>query len=348
MKFNRYLSEHKKLIDKYLLLYIDQLINKSSNKLHFSEPVLNQIKEFVVRGKSIRGILTLLSAEMFGVKNPKTALGIASALELIHSSLLIHDDIMDNDLFRRGKPSIFSQYIPLAKKLGITSSFFSQSMGISVGNIALILGLQLLNRLKNYELTDFVLNEISVTNIAQMNDVFIGEKKELPTENEIINIYKYKTARYTFSLPLTAGAILAEKDEDTKQKLGLLGECIGIIFQLQDDNISLYSNIKQAGKQMGSDIINNKKTLLRILLYKNISNNEKTKLNTIFGNKKITFKEIKLIQKLCKKYHIDKRIENKKNKLKISALKIIEDFAIEVKYKKILTELLEFVSSRLQ
>lgn len=347
MNFNQYSKIQKKRIDSYLHVYMSKIKNTSTNKLLFSTSVLDQIDEFVVRGKSIRGILTLLSAELFGYKDKNTALIGASALEMIHSSLLIHDDIMDNDLLRRGKPSVFSQYALLAKQHKINSPYFSKSMGISVGNCALLLGIQLLNKLKNYELTNYILQEIFATNIAQMQDVFFGEKKDCPTEKEIEEIYLYKTARYTFSLPLITGATLAGVNDHTKQKLGLLGEYIGILFQLQDDNIGLYSNVVQSGKQVGSDVVNNKKTLLRILLEQRLSDNEKRELNTIYGNNNITEKHIALIRKLNDKYHINQKIEEKKEELKILAGNIVTDLTIIDSYKKILSELIEYISSRL-
>lgn len=347
MNFHQYSKVQKKRIDTYLHAYIDNIKNVSTNTLLFTTPVLDQIDEFVVRGKSIRGILTLLSTELFGYKDKSTALIAASALEMIHSSLLIHDDIMDNDLLRRGKPSVFSQYIPLAKQHKINSPYFLQSMGISVGNCALLLGIQLLNKLKNYELTNHILQEIYATNIAQMQDVFVGAKKGYPTEKEIEEIYLYKTARYTFSLPLITGATLAGTDNYTKQKLCLLGEYLGILFQLQDDNISLYSNVAKSGKRVGSDVINNKKTLLRILLEQHLSDNEKQELNTIYGNNNITEKHMELIRKLNDKYHINKKIEEKKERLKILAGNMITNLNIENSHKKILSELIEFISSRL-
>jgi len=346
MNFNQYSSIQKKNIDIYLHDYISQFKELTTNKLLFATSVLDQIDEFVVRGKSIRGILTILSAEMFNNKNDNSHLEAAGAIELIHSSLLIHDDIMDNDVLRRGKPSIFSQYIPLAKEHGINSPYFSQSMGISVGNCALLLGVQLLNKLRNYELTNYILQEIAKTNIAQMNDVFVGEKNNIASEEEIMEIYRYKTARYTFSLPLVVGAMLTKKGEEIKENLSDIGEYIGILFQLQDDNIGLYSNLIQAGKQIGSDIINNKKTLLRFYLKQSVSEKERKELDAIYGNKNLNKEQILIVQSLCKKYFIDKQIEKKKNELKISAEKIIDTLTIKKIYKQLLLELVDFVFSR--
>lgn len=279
--FEEYGRAKKKLIDNYLLKFLEKE-KPGLKKVNFwGEDFIEKFKKFVVAGKSIRGILVFLSAEMLGFCNEKEILPIAAAFEIIQSSLLIHDDIMDRDLKRRGMETLFASYLPQAIKEKFNDCFhFAISMGINAGDIGFFLAFKLLQSKK---INALVVDEIINVSLAQMSDVYWGHKKEMPSLKEIENIYLYKTARYSFSLPLIAGATLAGQPKKILNQLKKLGQFMGIAFQIKND-------IKQTGKSTESDIKENKKTLLRFYNYD--KNRIKYKLDLLAKNSK------KIINKL--------------------------------------------------
>lgn len=231
--FEEYFKIKKRLIDQYLIDFLEEQKKPWQKVNLWGEDLTEKLKKFVIAGKTIRGTLVFLSAEMFGLKDEKTILPAAAAMELIQSSLLIHDDIMDRDLKRRGMETIFATYLPTAKKERFSDPFhFAVSMGICAGDIGFFLAMKLL---QSPLIKNALADEIMKVCLAQMDDVYWGYKKERPTVAQIEKIYRYKTARYSFSLPLVIGAILAGQSKKTITALERLGEGLGIAFQIKDD-----------------------------------------------------------------------------------------------------------------
>ncbi len=186
--------------------------------------------------------------------------------------------------------------------------------------------------------------ELQLVGQAQMIDVRFGQINYEPTFNEIIQVYKYKTARYSFVLPFLIGAVLA--GVNNTQKLEKLGEELGIIFQLKDDDLGLTGDEKVTGKQLGSDIKENKKTLYRYYLYKLASKMEIKKLNKVFGQKPPSLQDIRYINNLIKNYKIDSKIKDilRLRKSKIDLL--ISEISITTAYKSLLSDLAEYSLKR--
>lgn len=231
--FKDYLEAKKSLIDDYLIQFLAGEKESFKKINSWGEDLIEKFKKFVVAGKTIRGTLVFLSAEMFNFYDQKTILPAASAMEFIQSSLLIHDDIMDRDLKRRGAPSIFASYIPIGEKEKFSDPFyFAASMGVCAGDIGFFLVFKLINSLS---LKDKITSEIIQVGLGQMADVYWGYKKVRPTASEAEKIYLYKTARYSFSLPLAIGATIAGQPQKIIFLLEKLGEFLGVAFQIKDN-----------------------------------------------------------------------------------------------------------------
>ena len=352
MNFTDYIQQKKPQIDKEIVLWLLKQEKEYSSAGHFSKDVFEKLNKFVVGGKSLRGSLSMFSAEMFGFKDKHSLIKIAGCLEIIHAGLLIHDDIMDNDLLRRGKSSIFAQYLALAKKNKLLNPLlFGQSMGICVGSLCSLLALKMISEtnlepdLKN-EVICKINDEIARVYLAQMDDVYFGNLNSDPSREQIEKIYLNKTSGYTFCLPLVIGAIVAGKDKRTTKKLEKLGENIGIVFQIKDDLLAFFSNEKNIGKPVGTDIKSNKKTLIRMLLYQKTNIKEKKFLASVFGNEKITIAEIDKLRKLAEKYRINKDLEEIIEARERVCRKIIDSFEVSSGSKKSLLDLVRFVWGR--
>ncbi|HLS11975.1 MAG TPA: polyprenyl synthetase family protein [Flavobacteriaceae bacterium] len=199
-------------------------------------------------GKRMRPILTLLACDVFN-KDFKAAIPAAKAVELFHNFSLIHDDIMDNAPLRRGKTTVHERW--------------DLNTGILSGDAMLILAYQLF---ESYPPTIFrqLAELFSKTALqvceGQQYDINFEKKDEVHIEL-YLKMIEYKTA-VLVGAALAMGAIVAEAPEKSKEEIYAFGRYLGIAFQLQDDYLDTFGNPETFGKQIGGDIIENKKTIL--------------------------------------------------------------------------------------
>ncbi len=320
---------------------------------HWGTDLCNRIGDFTSRGKMVRGGLVILSFSMFHESVSLEVIKTATAMELFHSSFLIHDDIMDKDLTRRGFPTLFYQYKQLGEIRNFPDAYhFGESMGICVGDIAFFLAFEILCTLNvpsyiRQKILKLCAREVTYVGLAQMMDIYLGYSKDPVRAEEILNLYLYKTGRYTLSLPLMLGAILAQQPESIVSKLGKIGEYLGIIFQMKDDEIGLFGNEAEIGKPVGSDIKEKKKTLFHIFLFEKASESQKEKLEKIFGNKNITVPDLQYVRNLVCKLGIRQLVAERVCELAAKTRELIHSsFPIRKKYRQILLELLEYSLER--
>lgn len=280
----------------------------------WSKDIAPRLKDFSLRGKMVRSNLVLLIASISGQNLTEDIYKVATSVEILHASLLVHDDIMDNDTQRRGKESIFFQYQKLAQqKQAEDWQNIGKSLAICVGDLGFFLAYKLISSTnlspdKLIRIYQELNKELIIVGLGQMQDIAYTYESEI-SENDILNLYKYKTGRYTFSLPFTLGSILANQPPSTISQLQNIGEQIGLIFQLKDDELGMFGTTEQIGKPIGSDIREGKKTLYYYYLMHESTEEERGKASQIFGNKQITEKEIDYIKNIVKKYDIQSKIE---------------------------------------
>jgi geranylgeranyl diphosphate synthase type I len=250
----------------------------------------SRLVDFATRGKLIRGSLVAVGAQIFGCEPDPSLYEVAAAVELVQSFLLIHDDIIDEDALRRGEPSVFEQY----RRLGVESGYamtgrFGESMGICAGDVAMLLAFEgvvstSFDPALRTEIIRRIAAGIADVAVAQMADVANGHRPGNATEEEILSIYRYKTGRYTFSLPLCIGALIANAPLDEVETLGRWGELQGIIFQIRDDRLGLMEDREDTGKPAGSDIATDKQTLHRLNLFALAPGTRWAHVLSYFGN----------------------------------------------------------------
>ena len=122
----------------------------------------------------------------------------------------------------------------------------------------------------------------------------IGASPDDP-EKAVLDLYRYKTGRYTFSLPLAVGSTLGGAGEDVLDLLDTLGEDLGILFQLKDDEMGLFGDEVETGKPVGTDIREGKKTLFHLYLFEAAGPDERVRLQEIFGNREADEKQIRMV-----------------------------------------------------
>ncbi|HSD15445.1 MAG TPA: polyprenyl synthetase family protein [Flavobacterium sp.] len=220
-------------------------------------------------GKRMRPVLTLMAAEVFNVDCRK-ALAAATAVEVFHNFSLIHDDIMDDAPLRRGHETVHEKW--------------NVNTGILSGDAMLILAYQYFEQ---YEPKIFrsLAKLFSKTALevceGQQWDVDF-ETREDVTISEYLKMIEYKTA-VLVGAAMKMGAIVAETSEENANLIYEFGLNLGIAFQLQDDYLDAFGDPKTFGKQVGGDIIENKKTYLYLKAMEFAKASEKEELSHLFS-----------------------------------------------------------------
>ncbi|WP_040252349.1 polyprenyl synthetase family protein [Psychroserpens mesophilus] len=220
-------------------------------------------------GKRLRPTLTLMTAEIFGCDYQK-ALDAALSVEVFHNFSLVHDDIMDDAPLRRGKETVHEKW--------------DINTGILSGDAMLIMAYQLF---ENYEPKVFqsLAKLFSKTALevceGQQYDVDFETRDDV-TIPEYLKMIEYKTA-VLVGAAMKMGAIVAEASESCQNSMYEFGKNLGIAFQLQDDYLDAFGNPETFGKQVGGDIIENKKTYLYLNALNFSSAEDKRQLEHLYS-----------------------------------------------------------------
>lgn len=247
---------HKKDIDAHLVTFLKNKRVSLSRIHRLGGDVIDRLIPFTTSGKTTRGSLAVYIYSLFAKHPSPRIYDAAAALELFHSGFLIHDDIMDKDKLRRGRASIWEQY-----RRASHNTHRGISQAINAGDLCFFLAQELL---ADVHLLPFISSELSFVAIAQMQDVENNRNKPA-SKKEILTLYRYKTARYTFSLSMAVGATVANAKGAHIATLMRLGESMGLLYQIRDDELSVYGDASVTGKPVGSDERNKKQTLAFLL-----------------------------------------------------------------------------------
>ncbi len=244
------------------------LIDKAVNNLKYPaypaelyEPIAYILS---MGGKRMRPALLLMACDLFGGDVEK-ALPPALAIEVFHNFTLMHDDIMDNAPLRRGKVTVHEKW--------------NQNAAILSGDVMLIEGYKLMMQVEDRLLR-------VILDIFNNTAVGVCEGQQLDMDFEVRNDVKIDEYIYMIRLKtavvlggaLKIGSILGGADMKDAELIAEFGENIGLAFQLQDDILDIYGSPEKFGKQVGGDIISNKKTYLLIKALELADANQKAEL----------------------------------------------------------------------
>ena len=215
-------------------------------------------------GKRLRPLLALMATEAFGNK-PEDALPAALSVEVFHNFTLIHDDIMDQAPLRRGAPTVHNKW--------------DENTGILSGDAMLIQAYQCLEPYQN-ELFVKLINHTSKTALevceGQQYDMDFETQKDV-TISAYLKMIRLKTA-VLVGHSLKIGAWIGNASDQEAQLLYDFGVLLGMAFQIQDDYLDAFGDPKDFGKQVGGDILENKKTILYHEVMKSGNTKEKEAL----------------------------------------------------------------------
>ena len=220
-------------------------------------------------GKRMRPVLTLMSAEVFDA-DFKKALPAALAVEVFHNFSLIHDDIMDDAPLRRGNETVHEKW--------------DINTGILSGDAMLILAYQYFEKYEPRVFRDlaklFSKTALEVCEGQQWDVDF--ETRDDVSIPDYLKMIEYKTA-VLVAAAMKMGAIIAETSEENANLIYAFGLNLGLAFQLQDDYLDAFGNPETFGKQVGGDIIENKKTYLYLKAYEFASREQAEQLAHLFS-----------------------------------------------------------------
>ena len=220
-------------------------------------------------GKRMRPVLTLMTSEIFN-SDFKRSLNAALSIEVFHNFSLVHDDIMDDAPLRRGKKTVHEKW--------------DINTGILSGDAMLIMAYQLFEAYDNKTFRAlaklFSKTALEVCE-GQQYDVDFETRNDV-TISEYLKMIEYKTA-VLVGAAMKMGAIVAAASEKDQKSIYEFGKNLGIAFQLQDDYLDAFGDPKTFGKQVGGDIIENKKTFLYINALKLSNTEDSLQLQHLFG-----------------------------------------------------------------
>jgi len=251
--------------------YQEEFVKYLEEYATFEEPKgLYEPIEYILGlgGKRLRPVLTLMTADIFN-GDYKKALNAALSVEVFHNFSLVHDDIMDDAPLRRGEKTVHEKW--------------DINTGILSGDAMLIMAYQLF---ENYEANIFqsLAKLFSKTALqvceGQQYDVDFETRNDV-TIPEYLKMIEYKTA-VLVGAAMKMGAIVADASEDDQNNIYEFGRNLGIAFQLQDDYLDAFGDPKTFGKQVGGDIIENKKTYLYLKALEFSNESDRLELSQLF------------------------------------------------------------------
>lgn len=286
-------------VDKYIALINREIENLDiKNKpTELYDPIRYVL---AVGGKRMRPLLTLLAYNMYQ-NNPADIIKAALVVEFFHNFTLMHDDIMDEAPLRRGQPTVHEKW--------------NNNIALLSGDVMLMQAFKMLESVPNDKLYRVLagFNQCAIEVCEGQQHDMDFEKREDVSEEEYLGMIKQKTA-VLLGYSLELGAILGGADEQSCTALRNFGVNVGIGFQLKDDLLDVYADQKKFGKQVGGDIIVNKKTFLLIKAMEKAQHETKQQLQHWIHLKEFDKQEkVKAVTKIYDQLNIKALAEQKMN-----------------------------------
>ena len=271
---------------------INDVNNQIIEKIDSNVELVKKIANYIVLsgGKRIRPLLTIACTKMSGYGfniNEKRHIGLATAIEFIHTATLMHDDVVDESFLRRGKPS--------------SNELWGNKTSVLVGDFLFSRAFQLMAKDKSEKILK-LLSDTSVT-ISEGEVLELSNDKD-PTisEDTYFEVVNGKTASL-FSAACQVGGLIANIDKRKQEALKVFGTNFGMAFQLIDDSLDYSSNSNKLGKNIGDDFKEGKITLPIILAYLRANNKEKKFWNRTIRDLNQENGDLEKAKEIIKKYN---------------------------------------------
>ncbi|MFC5283782.1 polyprenyl synthetase family protein [Pedobacter alpinus] len=316
---------------------LQQIIDKAVKEINYPATP-NELYEpiaylMALGGKRLRPALVLMATDLFG-GDIEAAKPPALAIEMFHNFTLMHDDIMDNAPLRRGQPTVHEKW--------------SDSVAILSGDVMFVKAYKLMIQVKP-EILIPVLEVFNKTAIevceGQQIDMNFESRNEVSID-EYLEMIRLKTAVLVGGA-LKIGALIGNASAKNADLLYKFGENLGLAFQLQDDILDVFGDPEKFGKQVGGDIISNKKTYLLIKALELAKGNDLAKLNDWLSKKDFIAEEkVEAVSALYNQLNIRELSEEVMQSYAKVALDAFEQIDVDVENKKTLLNFAEMLVER--
>ena len=313
---------------------LSQLFEEKFNVRHFLKaPVsLYDPSQYILSlgGKRIRPVMCLMGNELVNKINPDTW-HVATAIELFHNFTLIHDDIMDKAPLRRGMETVHNKY--------------GEATALLAGDVMLVVAYDYVNKI-NIDYLQKVIRLFNKTakKVCEGQQLDMDfEKREKVSFDEYVTMIELKTS-VALAASLQLGAILGGAGEGNQQHLYEFGKNLGIAFQVQDDYLDAFGDPEKFGKQVGGDILSNKKTFLSIHAMEVATAGQLKTLADINNSNDLS--KVEKVLQIYKDTNADAWAKELKDKYYKVAMYHLEEIAVLSKRKKPLMELAEYLINR--
>ncbi|MFY7880380.1 MAG: polyprenyl synthetase family protein [Lacibacter sp.] len=283
-----------------------------------------------IGGKRVRPVLCLMGNELFDEIHPD-AWSVAVSVELFHNFSLIHDDIMDQAPLRRGKDTVHHKY-------GVNTA-------ILAGDAMLIMAYDYLYKISSENLKTvlglFNKTALQVSEGQQLDMDF--EKRTTVSLQEYMHMIELKTSVLLAS-SLEMGAVIGGASERNAKHLYEFGRNLGIAFQIQDDYLDAFGDPAKFGKQVGGDILSNKKTFLMIHAQETANASAKERLMLL--QEQNPSDKVEQVLSIFREASVDEWALELKNSYLEKALHHLEEVAVTASRKEALRQLAAFLVQR--
>jgi geranylgeranyl diphosphate synthase type II len=273
-------------------------------------------------GKRMRPVLVLIATEIFD-GNVLKALDAAIGIELFHNFTLMHDDIMDKAPLRRGKPTVHAKW--------------NESAAILSGDVMFVEAYKLM-----IKVDDSILREVLAIFSDTASGVCQGQQADMNFEKrddvslpEYLEMIRQKTA-VLLAGSMQIGALIGGAVPDQANLIYEFGENLGLAFQLQDDILDVYGNPEKFGKQVGGDILSNKKTFMLIKAKELATGNTKSDLDTWLNSSDDPLAKIKAITSIYNLLEVRKLAEIEMEEYVNKALRALDLISVDRSKKDLL------------
>jgi len=315
-------------------LELSKLFEERFNVRHFPDhtATLYDPAQYIlgIGGKRIRPVCVLLANELFDDIN-EDAYHAATAIELFHNFSLIHDDIMDKAPVRRGMQTVHTKY--------------GESTALLAGDVMFVKAYENLNKIHPSNLQKVLhLFNVTASQVCEGQQLDMDfEKMDIVSFDDYVKMITLKTS-VLVAASLQLGAILGGAGLGSQGHLYEFGKNLGIAFQVQDDYLDAFGDPAKFGKQVGGDILANKKTFLMIQAMEAASVSDKEALLQLMTTNPAN--KVEKVLAIFKKCKVDEWAKELKENYFKTALQHLEDTAVTAVRKKPLMELAEYLMVR--
>ena len=273
-------------------------------------------------GKRMRPVLVLIATEMFD-GNVLKALDAAIGIELFHNFTLMHDDIMDKAPLRRGKPTVHAKW--------------NESAAILSGDVMFVEAYKLMIKVEDSNLREVLaIFSDTASGVCQGQQADMNfEKRDEVSLTEYLEMIRQKTA-VLLAGSMQIGALIGGAVPDQANLLYEFGENLGLAFQLQDDILDVYGNPEKFGKQVGGDILSNKKTFMLIKAKELATGNTKSEIDQWLNRSDDPFAKVEAITSIYNLLEVRKLAEIEMEEYVNKALRALELISVDRSKKDLL------------